>query len=56
MTKTQMDAMLMELLNEIDYDIAKSFDPDCAEEPDEIPHQMAQLRAICIKHLKKAKK
>lgn len=47
--------MILELIGAVDYDIAKSFDPECAEEPESIPEEMARLRAIARKHLEKVK-
>lgn len=51
LTNKQIDAMVLDLIGEVDYDIAKSFDPECAEEPESIPERKAALRAIVRKHL-----
>ena len=44
--------MIMELIEDVDYDIAKSLNPDTAEDPDEAEESMASLVAIVKKHLK----
>jgi hypothetical protein len=52
MTRQAIDRMLLELIGAIDYDIAKSFDPECAEEPESIPQRMTELRRIVTKHMR----
>ena len=34
MTRDQMEKMVWEMLEAIDYDIAKSYDPETAEDPE----------------------
>jgi hypothetical protein len=51
MNNKDIDAMVLELIVELDYDLAKSFDPECAEEPESIPERLADLRFIVKKHL-----
>jgi len=46
--------MILSLVNELDYDLAKTLDPKCAEDPDESRQTMLRLIAIVRKHLAKA--
>ena len=55
LTKKQMDAFIREFVGAVDYDIAKSLDPGCAEEPESIPDEMNRYRAVIQKYLDKAK-
>lgn len=43
MTDLQVKNLLMALLHQIDYDIAKSFDPETAEEPEYAEQEMQRL-------------
>lgn len=54
MKTRDMDEMILELLDAVDYDIAKSFDPILSEDPETITERMAELRRIVGRHLKKA--
>lgn len=47
----QLEKMILDLVQELDYDYYKSFLPECSEEPEEIPNRMASLVAIARKHL-----
>ena len=50
-TQTAMDKMILELLEEIDHDIAKNYQTETAEEPEFVEANMAALRTIIGKHL-----
>ncbi len=54
MSPTQIDVMLKELLEQIDYDIAKDYDVETAEEPELVEEAMYALRGIVLRHLIKA--
>ncbi len=50
MTDTKIDAMIHALLNAIDYDTAKQYDENTAEEPEFVEEAMNELRAIVRQH------
>lgn len=52
MSKIQIDRMILALIAEVDYDIAKSYNPKLSEDPDEIEPRMERLRAIVARHMK----
>lgn len=54
MKKDEIRAMLLDVLGEVDYDVAKSYDKDTAEEPDTVDERMNKLIAIAQRHMKKA--
>ena len=51
MTDEQLNAMILDLAMELDYDIGKSLKPNTSEEPEEIPYRMRRLRFIAKHHL-----
>ena len=51
MNKHQIRVMLMDILHCVDYDIAKSFDAETAEEPEYVDERMDELIEIVQKHL-----
>lgn len=53
MTRQQIKKMIMDLLAHVDYDLAKSYDPKTAEEPEYAKEEMEKLIDIAKKHLKK---
>lgn len=56
MTDEQIDAMIYELLETIDHDIAKSYHEETAEEPDYVEEDMEELRWVVRKHVREAGK
>lgn len=46
MNDKQMDAMIIDLLNAIDYDIAKQYNEETAEEPEFAEDSFDELRGI----------
>lgn len=54
MTKKQIEAMLMNILLEIDYDIYRGFLPEFSEEPEDIEPRLENLVRIVEKHLKES--
>lgn len=53
MDDATVEKMVLELIEQVDYDIYKSFLPDCSEDPDEIPERMAELVEIVRKYIPK---
>lgn len=53
LTDKQIRKMILNLIEEIDYDIWKSFDPKLSEDPDDIEDKMNNLIIIAKKHLDK---
>ena len=51
MNDAKIDAMIHDLLNAIDYDIAKQYDEDTAEEPEFVGDNMNDLRVIVRQHV-----
>lgn len=43
MTDAQLRAMILALLGEADYDLAKHFDPELSEDPDAAEEQMQRM-------------
>lgn len=56
MNKNKIKEMLLELLNEIDYDIAKNYDEETAEEPELVEESMDRLVSIVNNFLEPKKK
>ena len=52
MDRAKIKDMLMEILNEVDYDIAKQYDPKTAEEPELVEKQMNKLVKIVKKYFR----
>lgn len=53
MKESAIRTMLRDLVNELDYDLAKSLDPKLAEDPEMAKEEMAKLEKIVRKHLEK---
>lgn len=53
MKRKQIEKMILGLLNEIDYDIAKDYDIETAEEPEFVEENMDKLVKIVQKYIKK---
>lgn len=53
MNQKQIEEMILELLNEIDYDIAKDYNVETAEEPEFVEENMDKLVKIVQKYIKK---
>jgi len=56
MTKQQIKEMIMDILGTADYDLAKSYDPETAEEHEYAEENMQKLITLTEKHLKNANK
>jgi len=52
MNNNQIEKMILELLNEIDYDIAKDYDVETAEEPELVEENMDKLVKIVKEYVK----
>jgi len=52
MNNNQIEEMILELLNEIDYDIAKGYDIETAEEPELVEENMNKLVKIVKEYVK----
>lgn len=52
MNNNQIEEMILELLNEIDYDIAKDYDVETAEEPELVEENMDKLVKIVKEYVK----
>lgn len=52
MNNNQIEKMILELLNEIDYDIAKDYDVETAEEPELVEENMNKLVKIVKEYVK----
>ena len=52
MTKFKIRKMLLELIEELDYDHYKHFLPDCSEDPEAAEQQMQRLIEIVRKYIK----
>lgn len=50
MTQQQFRKMMMEMLKQIDYDVAKQYDAKTAEEPESVEDAWAALEKIARKH------
>lgn len=55
MNKQQIREMIMDILGQADYDLAKSYDPETAEEPEYAEKKMQKLVCLAEKHFKNAK-
>lgn len=53
MNKTQIKKMILEILENVDYDIYKSFIKESSEDWKSAKEELAQLILIVEKHLKK---
>jgi hypothetical protein len=51
MNEQQLDAMIMDIAEALDYDIWKSLVPELSEEPEEIEYEMERLRKAARKHV-----
>ena len=51
MTEQEIEAMILALMCEADYDLYKSLKPELAEDPESAQHQMEALKAIVLAHL-----
>lgn len=51
MKKSVIEKMILEIIAAVDYDIYKSFLPECSEDPDEIPNQLEELVDIVKKYI-----
>lgn len=52
MNDDEIKMMILNIVQEIDYDIYKDFMPECSEDPDGIEERMESLVEIVKKHLK----
>jgi len=52
MEQEKIEEMLMEILEQVDHDIAKDYNPDTAEEPEFAEGEMASLVNIVKKYIK----
>lgn len=52
-TDKQLRALILDIIGEADYDLAKSFDPDLSEDPEETEHTMQAMIGIARKHVAK---
>jgi hypothetical protein len=52
MKRKQIEEMILDLINEIDYDIAKDYDVETAEEPEYVKENMDKLVKIVKKYVK----
>lgn len=51
-TDEQINKLLLAVIGEVDYDVVKTFMPECSEEPDEIPERLEQLRDVVRFHIR----
>ena len=56
MTDKEARALVLALLGEADYDLAKSFDPKLSEDPEESERGMARMVKLVQRHVTKAAK
>jgi len=56
MTRKQIEKMILAVLNRADYDLAKCYQKETAEEPDTVDDNMGVLVEIVEEHLNKATK
>ncbi len=54
MTDEQIKAMILEVIQEVDYDTYKNFLPECSEDPEYAEEEMTTLIDIVKKHLDNA--
>ena len=52
MKRKELKNFILEILNQVDYDIAKSYDPETAEEPEYAKDQMESLLDFAESYLK----
>lgn len=55
MTRDQIKEMVLDLLGKADYDLAKSFMPETAEEPEYAEESLQKLVSLAEKHINKSK-
>lgn len=51
MTRKRIKAMIQDLIGQIDYDLAKSLDPETAEEPEAAKKEMEELIDLVSKYV-----
>jgi hypothetical protein len=56
MNRTQIKSLILLILNQTDYDLAKGFDPETAEEPDYAAENLEELIDTVETYLKKLDK
>jgi hypothetical protein len=56
MTKAKIKAMILEIIEHLDYDSYKNFLPDCSEDFESASELMEELIEVAQKHLPKSKK
>ncbi len=56
LTKKQIKELILLIVNEVDYDIYKSLDPEYAEEPEYAKEEMKRIIKTVEEHFKKLQK
>ena len=56
MTREQISEMILAILGRADYDLAKCYQEETADEPDTVEENMGVLVDIAEEHIKKASK
>jgi hypothetical protein len=56
MTRDQIKEMILDIVNQLDYDIGKSLDPDFAEDPEYAVEKLDELITCAQTHIKRANK
>lgn len=51
MTQDQLEEMILDIISAADYDLAKSYRKDSAEEPDLVDEMMSELCSIARAHM-----
>ena len=51
MTRARIKEMIMNLLGEVDYDIMKSYLPNCSEDPEGSAEHMEEMIDLVERHL-----
>jgi hypothetical protein len=54
MTRDQIKEMILDIVNQLDYDIGKSLDPDFAEDPEYAVEELDNLIICAETHIKRA--
>lgn len=52
MNKEQMDRMIFDIVDTVDYDIGKQYDEETAEEPEYVEERFDELRDIVRRYIK----
>lgn len=52
MTRTEIEAMVLDIIEAADYDLYKSLIPELAEDPDDAEDFLAQLVDVASAHIK----